>query len=56
LDDLLVTYRYFKELRNAEAHGGGLASSTLIAAYGNMARLTNKEIVLPEFRSITSPS
>jgi len=32
LDDLLVCFRYFKEIRNALAHGGGLVSQRLLDA------------------------
>jgi len=35
LDAMLLCYRFFKELRNCDMHGGGIAQQRLVAAYTN---------------------
>jgi hypothetical protein len=49
LDALLAVYRYFKELRNAEVHGGGLASNALVTVHQTMTGLTAKDLGVKEF-------
>jgi hypothetical protein len=48
LDELLVVYRYFKELRNAEVHRGGLATAVQVDAYNDLGSLTAKGVGLKE--------
>lgn len=56
LDDLLLCYRYFKELRNCLSHTGGVADSKAEKAYGEFRRvatmtaLSVKEV--PEHHSV----
>jgi hypothetical protein len=48
LQELLVCYRYFKELRNALIHGSGSALSKLIAEESRYAALTAANLGLSE--------
>lgn len=49
LDDLLLVYRYFKELRNSLVHQSGAATPTLVDAYTNIKGLTGADIGSKEF-------
>jgi len=41
LDALLLCYRLFKELRNCDMHGGGIATQRLLDAYSQFAVVAN---------------
>ncbi len=41
LDNLMVCYRYFKEMRNCYMHNGNIANQPLINAYNAFSRITN---------------
>jgi hypothetical protein len=57
LQELLVCYRYFKEVRNSLIHGSGSALTKLISAERNYAALTAASLGLserPEFFPLSS--
>lgn len=43
LDNLIRCYRYFKEIRNAQVHAGGIASQTAVDAYNAFLPVSGKE-------------
>ena len=55
LDDLLLIYRYFKELRNALVHNGGIATQKLVDAYAQMSGVTAKSAGLKKTPEHTPP-
>jgi hypothetical protein len=48
LDDMLLIYRYFKEVRNALVHAGGLATAQLVKAHQDLQKVTTKSARLKE--------
>jgi len=55
LDDLLLIYRYFKELRNALVHNGGVATQQLVDAHAQMSGVTAKSAGLKKMPEHTPP-
>ncbi|MDQ3822069.1 MAG: hypothetical protein M3321_02375 [Actinomycetota bacterium] len=55
LDDLLLIYRYFKELRNTLIHNGGVATRQLIDAHAEMTGVTPKSAGLKKMPEHAAP-
>ena len=55
LDQLLLIYRYFKELRNALIHSGGAATQRLVDAFAEMSAVNAKSARLKEFPEHAAP-
>lgn len=56
IENLLKTYRCFKELRNAVMHGGGIAGQKCIDAYNEFAPLTPADLGITEVPKVIAPS
>lgn len=56
LDDLLLIYRYFKELRNGLVHNGGMATPQLVDAYAQMSGVTLKSAGLKKMPEYSVPA
>ncbi len=44
IDDLMICFRYWKEVRNALAHAGGRATSRLLVEQGRLSSLTSASL------------
>jgi len=56
IDNLLKTYRCFKELRNVVMHGGGIAGQKCIDAYNEFVTLTPSDLGVAEIPKVVAPS
>ncbi|MEJ7791998.1 MAG: hypothetical protein WKF65_08525 [Gaiellaceae bacterium] len=56
LDDLLLIYRYFKEVRNALVHAGGLGTAQLVKAHQDLHEVTTKSARLKEIPEHSAPA
>lgn len=55
IDNYLLVYRYFKEIRNNIAHTGGIIDAKVMTAYQDIARLSNNDIDVTEFPEHFTP-
>ena len=56
LDNLLVCYRYFKEMRNCYMHNASIADTRLITAYHNFSHLTASDLNMSEIPMHYAPT